>query len=125
MAAIQRDLDRLEKWAHVNLMRFNMAKCRVLCLSRGNLRCVYKELLGNNYAEKCLQPGRPTASWVVPTEGQRQGEEGDCPPLLCPREVPHGVLRPGLELQHKDAKLLGVGSEEGQKDDQRAGGPLL
>ena len=55
--AIHRDLSKLKRWACVNLMRFNIAKCKVMHFGRSNPKYIYRlgeELLEISPAEKEL-----------------------------------------------------------------------
>ena len=47
--AIQKDLDRVVRWAHANLIKFDKVKCKVLRLSQGNPKHKYK--LGGEWLE--------------------------------------------------------------------------
>ena len=58
-AAIQQNLDRLERWTTGNRTRFNKSKCRVLHLGRNNHKYRYRpageELCGKRSGDPRLQ----------------------------------------------------------------------
>ncbi|GAB0203562.1 mitochondrial enolase superfamily member 1 [Grus japonensis] len=103
--AIQRDLDRLERWACANCMKFNKAKCKVLHVGRGSPKHNYRlggEWIESSPEEKDLRCGQ-------------QVEGGDS-----------GVLHPALGSPTQERHgSVGASPEEDHKDDQKAGAPLL
>ncbi|GAB0183583.1 triadin [Grus japonensis] len=107
---IQRDLDRLERGACANLMKFNKTKCKVLHMGWHNAKNNYS--LGGDWIESSpeerdlgvLVDEKLNMSWqsVLTHPGlhqkkcDQQIKGGNSAPLLCSHDTPPGVLRPAL-----------------------------
>jgi len=146
--AIQRDLDKLERWACVNLISFNKAKCKVLHLGRGNPRYQYRlgdERFESSPAERdlgVLIDQRLDMSRQCALAAQRANRVLGCIkrsvasrsrevilPLysaLVYSETSPGLLRSALEPSvQEEHGPVGAGPKEGYKNDPRGGAPLL
>lgn len=121
-----RDLDRLERRAHANLMKLNKAKCMVWHMGWKNQK--QKCRLGGDRIEsspgkkdsgllvdKKLKMTQKCASAVqkancvlgcIQSSARQQGKGVDSIPLLGPCEIPAGVFHLALGPQHKKDMVL-------------------
>lgn len=124
------DLDKLEKWAHKYLMRFDKSKCRALHLTQGNPR--HKYSLGDELLEHlwrkvwgwlwtksstwssniCLQPRTPVMSWDVSKAARPAGQGKWFCFSILPHEPSPGVLYPPLGPQQKKEMNLSQGVQK-------------
>ena len=114
-------------------MGFKKAKCKLLHLDWGNHRYVYR-FLESNLAEKnlgILVNEKLDKNQQCALVAQKANSILVCiirklAPLFPSFEAPFGVLLPGLRPSVQEGYLaVGGGTEEGHKEDQRAGAPLL
>ncbi|PKU40984.1 rna-directed dna polymerase from mobile element jockey-like [Limosa lapponica baueri] len=121
--AIQRDLDRLKRWACTNLMKFNKAKCKVLNVGHGYPRHKYR--LGGEWIEsspeekelEMLVDKKLNMSWQCTLAAQK----ANCI-LGCIKRNISGVLAAVLGSPGQDRHgLTGASSVQDYKDDEASG----
>ena len=131
--ATWRDLNRLKKWIHKKPTGFNQAKCKVLHLGRGNPRYVHRlreeameSSLGHEPAVHACSPEGERYAGLHQKRSGQQREGGDCSSLLCPHEILSGVLCAGLgPTVQEGCGAVGLGPEEGHRNDRRTEAPLV
>ncbi|GAB0191205.1 mitochondrial enolase superfamily member 1 [Grus japonensis] len=127
--AIQRDLDRFERWDRANLVKFSKAKCKVLHVGQHNPKHNYR--LGREWTEsspeekdlgvdKKLNVNQQCALAAqkanhipvcIKSSMTSRSREGILP--LCSGETPPAVLRPALGAPGQEGHgAVGVSPEE-------------